>query len=181
MKSFAFLFLPLVIALGSLQGGEPPVLEIKNKSSFQMASNGRNPFWPIGFKPTAEMLNRRTDNAGPDVPLTAFLLTSITLDHGTHFAIINGKTIQEGQEFTLKSGSQNYQIKLKSIEDGRIILVCRDQEIIVPLRRKLNGARFRLALKKIRGLEVATLQDRHVVRSIIVGRRLAVHESVQSD
>ena len=57
MKSFAFLFLPLVIALGSLQGGEPPVLEIKNKSSFQMASNGRNPFWPIGFKPTAQMLN----------------------------------------------------------------------------------------------------------------------------
>jgi len=136
MKSFAFLFLPLVIALGSLQGGEPPVLEIKNKSSFQMANNGRNPFWPIGFKPTAQMLNPRADNAGPAVPLTAFLLTSITLDQGTHFAIINGKTIQEDQEFSLKSGSQNYQIKLKSIEDGRVILVCRDQEIIVPLRRK---------------------------------------------
>ncbi len=136
MKSFAFLFLPLLIALGALQGGESPVLEIKNKSSFQMEGNGRNPFWPIGFKPTAQMLNRRADNAGPDVPLSAFLLTSITLDQGTRFAIINGRIIQEGQEFSLQSGSQNYQIKLKSIADGRVILTCRDQEIIVPLRRK---------------------------------------------
>ena len=136
MKSFAFLFLPLVIALGALRGGESPVLEIKNKSSFQMESNGRNPFWPIGFKPTAQMLNRSADHAGSEVPLTAFLLTSITVDQGTHFAIINGKTMQEGQQFSLQSGSQNYQIKLKSIEDGRVILACRDQEIIVPLRRK---------------------------------------------
>ena len=136
MKSFVFLFFPLFIALTGLQGGESPVLEIKNKSSFQMESNGRNPFWPIGFKPTAQMLNRSADHAGPDVPVTAFLLTSITLDQGTHFAIINGKTIQEGQELSLQSGSQNYQIKLKSIEDGRVILACRDQEIIVPLRRK---------------------------------------------
>jgi len=136
MKSFAFLFLPLLIALGALQGGESPVLEIKNKSSFQMEGNGRNPFWPIGFKPTAQMLNRRADNAGPDVPLSAFLLTSITLDQGTRFAIINGRIIQEGQEFSLQSGSQNYQIKLKSIADGRVILTCRDQEIIVPPRRK---------------------------------------------
>jgi hypothetical protein len=136
MKSFAFLFLPLFIALTGLQGGESPVLEIKNKSSFQMESNDRNPFWPIGFKPTAQMLNRSADHASPDVPITAFLLTSITLDQGTHFAIINGKTIQEGQELSLQSGSQNYQIKLKSIEDGRVILACRDQEIIVPLRRK---------------------------------------------
>src|SRR6266849_11210050 len=97
-------------------GWRVPVLEIKNKSSFQMERNGRNPFWPIGFKPAAELSNRSANHAGPDVPLTAFLLTSITLDLGTHFAIINGKTMQEGQQFSLQSGSQNYQIKLKSIE-----------------------------------------------------------------
>ena len=136
MKSFAFLFLPLVIALSGLQGGESPVLEIKNKSSFRMESNGRNPFWPIGFKPAAQLSNSSADHAGPDIPLTAFLLTSITFDQGARFAIVNGKTMQEGQQFSLQSGSQNYQIKLKSIEDGRVILACRDQEIIVPLRRK---------------------------------------------
>ena len=136
MKSFAFLFLPLVIAFGALQGGELPVLEIKNKSSFQVESNGRNPFWPIGFQPAAQLSNRSANHGGPDVPLTAFLLTSITLDQGARFAIVNGKSMQEGQQFSLQSGSQNYQIKLKSIEDGRVILACRDQEIIVPLRRK---------------------------------------------
>jgi hypothetical protein len=136
MKSFAFLFLPLVIALGALQGGESPVLEIKNKSSFQMERNGRNPFWPIGFKPAAQLSNRSANHAEPDVPLTAFLLTSITLDQGARFAIVNGKSMQEGQQFSLQSGSQNYQIKLKSIADGHVILACRDQEIIVPLRRK---------------------------------------------
>jgi hypothetical protein len=136
MKSFALLFLPLVLVLTGLQGGESPELEIKNKSSFQMENNGRNPFWPIGFKPAAQLSNRSANHAGPDVPLTAFLLTSITLDQGARFAIVNGKSMQEGQQFSLQSGAQNYQIKLKSIEDGRVILACRDQEIIVPLRRK---------------------------------------------
>ncbi len=136
MKSFAFLFPPLVLALTGLQAGESPELDIKNKSSFQMESDGRNPFWPIGFKPAAQVLNRSANHTGPDVPLTAFVLTSITLDQGTHFAIINGKTMQEGQQFSLQSGSQNYQIQIKSIEDGRVILACRDQEVIVPLRRK---------------------------------------------
>ena len=136
MKLFAFLFLPLVIALGAVQGGESPVLEIKNKSSFRMESNGRNPFWPIGFKPAAQLSNSSADHAGPDVPLTAFLVTSITFDQGARFAIVNGKSMQQGQQFSLQSGSQNYQIKLRSIEDGRVILACRDQEIIVPLRRK---------------------------------------------
>ena len=136
MKSFALLFLPLVLVLTGLQGGESPELEIKNKSSFQMENNGRNPFWPIGFKPAAQLSNRSANHAGPDVPLTAFLLTSITVDQGARFAIVNGKSMQEGQQFSLQSGAQNYQIKLKSIEDGRVILACRDQEIIVPLRRK---------------------------------------------
>jgi hypothetical protein len=136
MKSLLLPFLFLFVALPGLYGGGSSELEIKNKSSFRMESDGRNPFWPIGFKPAAQLSNSSRPHSGPDVPLTAFLLTSITLDQGTRFAIINGKTMQEGQQFSLQSGSQNYQIKLKSIEDGRIILACRDQEIIVPLRRK---------------------------------------------
>jgi len=136
MKTVAFLFLSIFVALSGLHAGDPPALESKNKSSFRMESNGRNPFWPIGFKPAAQLSNSSADHAGPDVPLTAFLVTSITFDQGARFAIVNGKSMQQGQQFSLQSGSQNYQIKLKSIEDGRVILACRDQEIIVPLRRK---------------------------------------------
>jgi hypothetical protein len=112
----------------------PAPTELKNKSSFEVEGNGRNPFWPIGFKPMASMA--RASGAGSEIPLSTFLLTSITLDQGTHFAIINGKTIQEGQQFTMQVGSQSYVLKVKSIQDGQVVLSCQDREVLVPLRRK---------------------------------------------
>jgi hypothetical protein len=72
----------------------------------------------------------------PDILPSAFVVSSITMDPGARFAIINGKAMQEGQQFGLQLGNQTYQLTVKSIEDGRVILARRDQEIIVPLRRK---------------------------------------------
>ncbi len=112
-----------------------PAIELKNKSSFTMDASGRNPFWPIGWKPVAHVQNN-TEHTGPDISPTAFVVSSITLDAGARFAIINGKPMQEGQQFGLQLGTQTYQLTVKSIEDGRVILARRDQEIIVPLRRK---------------------------------------------
>jgi hypothetical protein len=115
----------------------PPAIELKNKSSFTMDASGRNPFWPIGWKPVAHVQNTpTTEHTGPDILPSAFVVSSITLDNGTRFAIINGKAMQEGQVFGLQLGNQTYQLTVKSIEDGRVILARRDQEIIVPLRRK---------------------------------------------
>lgn len=113
----------------------PPTLEVKNKSSFKIAAGSRSPFWPIGFKPTTKISQTETDQGG-DVSPTAFSVTSITLGAGGHFAIINGKIMGEGQQFGLQVGSQTYQITVKSIEDGQVILSRRDREIAVPLRRK---------------------------------------------
>jgi hypothetical protein len=134
MKKFPLVLLGIFVGLSGLQAEDRP-LDIKNKSSFQMESNAHNPFWPIGFKPAAS-LARASSSAGLDIPLSAFVLTSITLDQGTRFAIINGKSMKEGQQFTLQAGSQTYQLQLKSIEDGRVVLTCQDREILVPLRRK---------------------------------------------
>ena len=58
------------------------------------------------------------------------------MGQGSRFAIINGKPMQEGQVFGLQVGTQVYQITVKSIEDGQVILQRRDQEFAVPLRRK---------------------------------------------
>lgn len=113
----------------------PGAIELKTKSSFTMDASGRNPFWPIGWKPVARVQNT-TEHTGPDILPTAFVVSSITLDHGARFAIINGKPMEEGQQFGLQLGNQTYQLTVKSIEDGRVILARRDQEIIVPLRRK---------------------------------------------
>jgi hypothetical protein len=111
-------------------------IELKNKSSFTMDASGRNPFWPIGWKPVARVQNTTTEHTGPDILPSAFVVSSITMGQGPHYAIINGKVMQEGQQFGLQLGNQTYQLTVKAIEDGRVILARRDQEIIVPLRRK---------------------------------------------
>jgi hypothetical protein len=125
-----------VVEQKSKSGTEQPVVELKNKSAFALENGTRSPFWPIGWKPTARVSNNSTEHAGGDVPASAFVVTTITLDTGAHFAIINGKAMLEGQQFGLQLGTQTYQITVKRIEDGRVILGRRDQEIVVPLRRK---------------------------------------------
>jgi hypothetical protein len=137
MKRLLFISLSILSTLQCVRGAaDQPVVELKNKSSFAMENGARNPFWPIGWKPSAVVSNSGNESAAGDIPLTAFAVSTITLDHGAHFAIINGKTMAEGQQFGLQLGTQTFQITVKRIEDGRVILGRRDQEIIVPLRRK---------------------------------------------
>ena len=116
-------------------GAEASAITLKNKSSFQIDATARNPFWPIGFKPKAHIGGGAGDADG-EVPPTAFVVTSITIDGATHFAIINGKTMGEGTQFGLQVGTQIYQVVVKRIEDGRVILARHDEEIVVPVRRK---------------------------------------------
>ena len=136
MKKIALLLVVMLAAGVRSYANEAPHLETKNKSSFKMEGNTRNPFWPIGWKPTAKLSESGTDHAGPEIPVTAFVLSSITLEQAGRFAIINGKIMQEGQQFGLQLGNQTYQITLKTIQDGKVILARRDQEIVVPMRRK---------------------------------------------
>src|SRR4051794_27227396 len=111
-------------------------VELKVKSSFEMEGDNRNPFWPIGWKPVDVSSKPTIEHNAGEIPPTAFLVSSITMDPVTRFAIINGKTMQEGQQFGLQIGGQTYQLTVKAIEDGRVILSRRNQEIVVPLRRK---------------------------------------------
>ncbi len=114
-----------------------PKIQLKKSSSFSMEENSRNPFWPVGWKPAAkQQTTTSTEAASPSVPASAFRVTSITLGGGTRFAIINGTPMTEGQVFGLQMGTQTYQVTVKSIEDGRVILLRRDQEIEVPLYRR---------------------------------------------
>jgi len=135
MKTILALLTLNVLSLACLRAEDAPPIELKNKSSFTMDGSGRNPFWPIGWKPVARP-QATTEHTGPEILPNAFVVSSITLDQGARFAIINGKAMQEGQQFGLQLGNQTYQLTVKTIEDGRVILARRDQEIIVPLRRK---------------------------------------------
>ncbi|CAN5473162.1 hypothetical protein BH20VER3_BH20VER3_20200 [soil metagenome] len=110
----------------------PPV-QLKQKSTFN-AGDVRNPFWPIGWKKPGPKTD--SPNAGPDLSPDSFSLTSVTMGAGPHFAILNGKILQEGQQFGLQFGTQIYQVTLRAIEDGQVVLTYHDSEITVPLRRK---------------------------------------------
>ena len=123
-----------LLTLMSARADEATAIKLKNKSTFTMEASGRNPFWPIGWKPAAKV--NTNQHVGPEIQSSTFLVSSITFDKGGRFAIINGKSMQAGQQFGLQVGNQTYQITVKAIEDGRVILGRRDEEIIVPLRRK---------------------------------------------
>lgn len=132
------LFLITLVALsGPVQAyaETDSALNIKNKSSFTMENN-RNPFWPIGWKPAGHLADPTSSDHAGDISPGAFLVTSITFGKSNRFAIVNGKVMQEGQQFGLQMGAQTYQITLKAIQDGRVVFSRRDQEIVVPLRRK---------------------------------------------
>jgi len=133
MRVPALIFMLSLTLAVCVHADQPMKIELKNRSSFTMDPGSRNPFWPIGWKPA------RLPGSGGSaaiIPLTAFVVSTITVDGGAHFAIINGKTMQEGQQFGLVLGPQTYQIMVKKIEDGRVILNQGDEEIIIPLRRK---------------------------------------------
>jgi hypothetical protein len=134
MKRFLTISVLALLSLTYAQADEATAIKLKNKSTFTMEASGRNPFWPIGWKPVAKV--RTTQHAGPEIQASTFVVSSITFDNGGRFAIINGKAMQAGQQFGLQIGTQTYQITVKAIEDGRVILGRRDEEIIVPLRRK---------------------------------------------
>src|SRR5213082_3805516 len=105
MKTLLTLAGVILIALQCARGDEPIAIELKNKSSFTMDGSGRNPFWPIGWKPVARPQNT-VEQVGPEILPSAFVVSSITLNHGTRYAIINGKAMQEGQTFGLQLGNQ---------------------------------------------------------------------------
>jgi hypothetical protein len=135
MKSILFISIS-ILATSFVSGADRPAIELKNKSGFAVENGSRNPFWPIGWKPAGKISNAGAEHAGADLPPSVFVVTTIMLDPGAHFAIINGKAMVEGQQFGLQMANQTYQITVKRIEDGQVVLGRRDQEIVVPLRRK---------------------------------------------
>jgi hypothetical protein len=115
---------------------ESAPIAIKNKSSFNLDAGTRNPFWPINWRPTGRVAGGSGGTNQGEVPPGAFVVSTITVDGTTRFAIVNGKSMQEGQQFGLQIGTQIYQVMVKRIEDGQVVLTRGNVEIVVPLRRK---------------------------------------------
>jgi hypothetical protein len=128
------LYFGFILCAGVALADETPAIQLKHKSSFNFESGERNPFWPIGWKPAPKMA--KNEHAGPAIPASAFVVSTIVLDPKGRYTIINGRIMGEGQQFGLQIGSTVHQITVKAIEDGHVVLVRGEQEIVVALRRK---------------------------------------------
>ena len=134
MKKVFFAVCLTSLFLGAIRADDNgPTIELNKKSSFD-AAEARDPFWPIGWKKSEP--KSTTGETGPAIAPESFALTSVTMGTGPHFAILNGKIMQEGQQFGLALNKEIYQVTLRTIEDGRVILAYQGGEVVVPLRRK---------------------------------------------
>ena len=106
-------------------------LALKRKSTYK-ATDTRNPFWPIGWK---KPNSTGQDEAAPALSPAQFALTSVTTGGDSRFAILNGKVVQQGQQFGLQLGTQVFQMTVEAVEDGEVVLSYAGGQVIVPLRR----------------------------------------------
>lgn len=134
MKNLLLVLGLTVLLAGTIRAEEAvPTIELKEKSTFD-ATDARDPFWPIGWKKPGP--KSTTSEVGPGLSPDSFSLSSVTMGTGQHYAILNGKIMQEGQQFGLQVGNQIYQVTLRAIEDGQVVLAYQGDEIVIPLRRK---------------------------------------------
>jgi hypothetical protein len=135
MKTFLIaLCLTSLLIPARAEERKAPAITLKHKSDFD-ATDVRNPFWPIGWK--KPVASTSSDVAlAPALTPESFTLTSLATGSGQRFAILNGKVMQEGQVFGLQSGSQIYQVTVKAIQDGQVILSYEGGgDVVVLLRR----------------------------------------------
>ncbi len=104
-----------------------------NKSSFR-AARVRDPFWPIGW--TKADAEKSTAVDAPPLSPDAFNLTSVAIGAKRRFVILNHKVLRQGQRFVLQFEKKLYEVTVKAIHDGRVILAYQGGEIVVPLQRK---------------------------------------------
>jgi hypothetical protein len=79
----------------------------------------------------------KNEHADRRFPASAFVVSTIVLDPKGRYTIINGRIMGEGQQFGLQIGSTVHQITVKAIEDGHVVLVRGEQEIVVALRPEI--------------------------------------------
>lgn len=130
MKRFA------LVLLGSWLGSSPLAaqpaaapssgadIKLTNRSSFSREGIRRSPFLPIGYAKKVETVAAPTfTELRPEM----FKISAILLGNPP-IAIINGKDRGIGDRIQVGSES----VTVKRIEDGQVILLHRDRELVVP-------------------------------------------------
>lgn len=132
---------PSVAAAEEAKPAPKPVgtYELKNKSFFNVTSDTRAPFLPIGWvKPSGPV----TVAVVAKIDESSFRLTSVLLGNPS-LAVINGRSYEEGQFLRMPrtSGAQPI-VRVYRIGDGQVWLQHEGRVFTVPLKRpELNERR----------------------------------------
>ena len=92
---------------------------LTHQSSFDAPpASARNPFWPIGWVPTAPVQTAAvvTLNVKPE----DFVVTTISVD-APALAVVNGKTRAVGDQIPVSADSRDF-VTVKQILDGGVVL-----------------------------------------------------------
>lgn len=97
-------------------------------SSFDAPPSGaRNPFWPIGWTPSAVAAPTQTAVQQADVKAEQFVVTTISVDYPP-LAIINGKSYGVGEQIPVTADRRVF-VTVKQILDGVVVLDYQGHEL----------------------------------------------------
>lgn len=91
-------------------------------------ATARNPFWPIGWVPTAAPVGVAAV-VQYDVKAENFVVTSISVD-APALAVVNGKTYGVGEHIPVSADGREF-VTVKQIADGMVVLDHRGRELRV--------------------------------------------------
>lgn len=101
---------------------------LAHSSSFDAPSNGtRNPFWPIGWTPSAVVGPAQTAVQQLDVKAEQFVVTTVSVDYPP-LAIINGHSYAVGDQIPVTADKRVF-VTVKQILDGVVVLDYQGHEL----------------------------------------------------
>jgi len=141
MPRFPLALALLLTALASGRAATPPGIVPPNapKSSFvDEPGLGRDPFFPESGRRTPAVVTPADPNANrPNVP-DFLTLKGISISGGRKLAIINNYTVAEGEEFSLRYGTQVTKVKCVEIKERIVTVQVNGVAKELPLRASLN-------------------------------------------
>jgi hypothetical protein len=109
--------------------------ELKRRSSVSMRDDVRSPFWPVGWTKADRTVPGKVEKPVFELRAEYFRLTSI-LTGKRSLAMINGKSFEEGERMVVVAPEGRFNVLVRRVGDGRVVLGLDKQEVIVPLQRQ---------------------------------------------
>jgi len=106
-----------------------------NKSTFKVASDARNPFWPIGWVRQAPTAPAEQPRMTTIIRADQFSVTSISLNP-LRVVVVNGRDYAEGDVMKLAIGQSTIPVQIIKVSDGEVVFRGEGNEVIVKIKNR---------------------------------------------